>query len=301
MKLILSRKGFDSGSGGYPSPIFPDDSMVSLPIPFPRAMHCMHHATSGNSYFARDDVLENLTRRSTINRHDKHSPVHLDPYLKLYGTNKAPDGWRPAFGQDDRAQRHLSNEGVSVDDLFLFFGWFRRVWNPDGIWDYVPDSPHLHVIFGWLQVQQVLNLDVTPKPASPPWLADHPHVLHAVNMKSNNTVYIAKKRLVVEGKDFGAGGGTFDSFSLGRQLTGQGADQGRSLWHLPLWFHPDADTTKPTLSHHRPDHRKARDRWSIGKQHAELRSVARGQEFVIELDGIRMTQATAWLKSVFRV
>ena len=35
MKLILSRKGFDSGakSGRGPSPIFPDDTLFSLPIP----------------------------------------------------------------------------------------------------------------------------------------------------------------------------------------------------------------------------------------------------------------------------
>ena len=32
-KLILSRKGFDSGSGGCPSPIFPDGTVFSLPIP----------------------------------------------------------------------------------------------------------------------------------------------------------------------------------------------------------------------------------------------------------------------------
>ena len=33
MRLILSRKGFDSSSGGCPSPIFPDGSMIALPIP----------------------------------------------------------------------------------------------------------------------------------------------------------------------------------------------------------------------------------------------------------------------------
>jgi hypothetical protein len=31
--LILSRKGFDSGFGGRPSPVLPDGRMVSLPIP----------------------------------------------------------------------------------------------------------------------------------------------------------------------------------------------------------------------------------------------------------------------------
>jgi len=33
MKLILSRKGFDSTYGGYPSPILPDGTLLSLPIP----------------------------------------------------------------------------------------------------------------------------------------------------------------------------------------------------------------------------------------------------------------------------
>src|SRR5437899_10861254 len=31
MKLVLSRKGFDSAWGGYPSPIVPKGTMVSLP------------------------------------------------------------------------------------------------------------------------------------------------------------------------------------------------------------------------------------------------------------------------------
>lgn len=34
MKIILSRKGFDSENGGYPSPILPDGSLLSIPIPF---------------------------------------------------------------------------------------------------------------------------------------------------------------------------------------------------------------------------------------------------------------------------
>ena len=32
-RVILSRKGFDSSSGGGPSPILPDGRLVSLPIP----------------------------------------------------------------------------------------------------------------------------------------------------------------------------------------------------------------------------------------------------------------------------
>ena len=33
MKVILSRKGFDSEYGSYPSPVLPDGRMISLPIP----------------------------------------------------------------------------------------------------------------------------------------------------------------------------------------------------------------------------------------------------------------------------
>ena len=33
MKIIFSRKGFDSVSGRVPSPILPDGRLLSLPIP----------------------------------------------------------------------------------------------------------------------------------------------------------------------------------------------------------------------------------------------------------------------------
>ena len=33
MKVILSRKGFDTANGGIPSPIMPDGTLLSMPIP----------------------------------------------------------------------------------------------------------------------------------------------------------------------------------------------------------------------------------------------------------------------------
>ena len=35
MKVILSRKGFDSANGGIASPILEDGAIVSFPIPAP--------------------------------------------------------------------------------------------------------------------------------------------------------------------------------------------------------------------------------------------------------------------------
>lgn len=37
MKIILSRKGFDSSYGGYPSPILPEGRLLSFPIPDPNS------------------------------------------------------------------------------------------------------------------------------------------------------------------------------------------------------------------------------------------------------------------------
>ena len=74
------------------------------------------------------------------------------------------------------------------------------------------------------------------------------------------------------------GTGTFD-------ISGSAADSekpsdangaGVSNWRLPQWFYPDG--SKPPLTYH-PDRR----RWRRDSEHAYLRSVGRGQEFVLDL------------------
>ena len=77
-KLILSRKGFDSASGGCPSPIFPDGTMYSLPIPSGGAQ-----ITYGDLYYGDINIgqlVDDLTRRRyPENRFDARDGVHLDP------------------------------------------------------------------------------------------------------------------------------------------------------------------------------------------------------------------------------
>jgi len=50
MKIILSRKGFDSSYGGYPSPILPDKTLLSLPIPYLRNKIASGVLYDGNIY-----------------------------------------------------------------------------------------------------------------------------------------------------------------------------------------------------------------------------------------------------------
>lgn len=45
---------------------------------------------------------------------------------------------------------YLENQGVTVGDLFLFFGWFRQAEIVNERYRFVRKAPDLHVIYGWL-------------------------------------------------------------------------------------------------------------------------------------------------------
>jgi Nucleotide modification associated domain 3 len=263
----------------------------------------MSEATNRNPNFGKGDVLAELTQeRSDRWRHSARSTVHLDPYLSRDRTTVSK-GWMPAFGQDDTAQRHLENEGVGRGDLFLFFGWFRQVevWNKQ--FRYRPGSPDLHVLFGWLQIGDVIRVDDSFSPRGKlRWLKDHPHVQDRHLMKQNNTIYVASDRLYLDGLKNFAGGGLFSDFDECLQLTEPNTHT-RTSWLLPSWLHPSADTA-PTLSYHRPKpNNPGQNRWALdgkpGNSSTRLRSVSRGQEFVIDLKGAREKAANIWLKSLF--
>ena len=147
MKVILSRKGFDSQYGRIPSPILPDGTLLSLPIPTSapgrRFADLIH---GGTSY---QHIITELGGNQTM----AAGFCHLDPDLRPGG---AP-GWLPAFGQVDAAQTHLAHRGVGVGDLFLFFGRYRLTEFADGHLRYVRGTPALHVVFGYLQVGRVVQ------------------------------------------------------------------------------------------------------------------------------------------------
>ena len=58
MKVILSRKGFDSRYGSQPSPILPDGTLLSLPIPAKDELIKFSDLTyEGNSFL---DIIKSL-------------------------------------------------------------------------------------------------------------------------------------------------------------------------------------------------------------------------------------------------
>src|ERR1035438_9844994 len=90
MKLILSRKGFDSSAGKKPSPIFPDGTMVSLPIP-DKSSTIAYSDIAGNALASVGELVHDLARVPQTHR------AHLDPDLSAHSIPRAK-GWRPLFG-----------------------------------------------------------------------------------------------------------------------------------------------------------------------------------------------------------
>ena len=126
MRIVFSRKGFDSASGGGPSPIV-EGRPVSLPIPAGEGRPGIPYGELG------------LAEHVVAHGHGADTLAHHDPMFLEDGTC--------LFGQYGAAQTHLENRGVGEGDVFLFFGLFREG----------RERPH-HRIFGWLRVEEMVRL-----------------------------------------------------------------------------------------------------------------------------------------------
>jgi hypothetical protein len=276
MKIILSRKGFDSEAGGCASPIFEDNSFLSLPIPESSA-RLKYSDIHGSQSIAT--IVQDLTggRKKAIAGSDN---VHLDPDLIRDALPRKP-GWRPLYGQAHIAQNHLDRNGVGPGDIFLFFGWFRRVEQRYGRLRFKDGAPDLHAFFGWLEVGEVWRLPADRR-RIPEWADAHPHMTVDPTNKSyaSNTIYVAA------GNDQTYRAGVFRSVT--EQLVLTRPDQNlRSRWRLPKWFHPTGRRSALTY------HGDAKQ-WELDEKHAYLQSVGRGQEFV--LDARDYPEAVDWAK-----
>lgn len=281
MKLILSRKGFDSAHGGCPSPILDGQLLCPLPIPDAGAPTPYGEISSFHGS-AIAQIVEDLTD-GRVGRGDG---AHLDPDLRRDATARAA-GWRPIFGQAGAAQSHLASHGIGRGDLFLFFGCFRRAERIGGALRFVRSAPKLHVIFGWLQVGSVIRA-TGGLAAKIPWADGHPH-LAAPDRYKNNTLYFASDRLSSLGIDAG-GGGVFQRLAPELILTQTDPYANCSVWRLPRWFHPGG---RAPLSYH-----SRANRWTDCATSVRVQSAYPGQEFVLDVG--QYPEARAWLRSIFR-
>ncbi len=198
--VVLSRKGFDGGTGCIPSPILDDGTMISLPIP-----DAAGTITYGDLVVSGHSLGKLVTdlKAKRIGRNGQRKPLvsddraHLDPDLVRHAG--APAGWRPCYGQHGKDATILREHGVGGSDLFIFFGWFRRCELDGGTYRFLKGLPDIHVVFGYLRVGDVVRLSYDPVPE---WAKDHPH-LHgpARTGDPRNTLFVSADCLGLPGVD----------------------------------------------------------------------------------------------------
>ena len=260
MKVILSRKGFDSGYGGYPSIILPTGEMITLPIPSGKEDGIRYIDVKTKSGSSLYDIMKQLNKNIKLGKTmplTKNSYCHLDPDLCEYSV-KRNEGWRGAFGQISAAQKVLENNNIKEGDLFLFFGWFNDVEEKNKKYNFKKGSGK-HTIFGYLQIDKIVYPN---KDEIPYWLRNHPHAksLKMVN-KNSNCIYIAKEWCTFNENIKGYG---MFNYNEELDLTKKGLT--RTCWDLPDIF------KKVNITYH------TKDSWKDGY----FKSACRGQEFVIE-------------------
>ena len=265
MKIILSRKGFDSANGGCASPILPDETMLSMPIPTNDKLTYSDISYQQKSYAQYWQELCPRNKECSLIP-EKH--CHLDPDIRR-GIMKNDNTYPGIFGQVGAAQTHLENQGVAVGDIFLFFGWFRKTGQRrNGTLKFT--GPDMHVIYGYLQVGEIVS---GKQVCAYAW---HPHAHYSED--TNNTMYIASEKLTVNGKKTELPGYGVLRFDKKLVLTKEGYS--RSKWQLPECL-LNAD-----ISYHGKENRIRNE--TDGKIDY-FQSAAIGQEFVI-MDNDAVTQ-----------
>jgi hypothetical protein len=222
MKIILSRKGFDSKYGKQPSPILPDGTLLSFPIPSDNDLKRFSDIPFGKGTYL--DIIKELNPKS---KYTSSQMCHLDPDLRHSSIPNRIKHWKPVFGQSDAAQSHLQNQQVTTGDVFLFFGTFRYTQYVNDRLMYIPSSPDLHVIYGYFQIGEMYkNGSVLP-----PHVQYHPHANSHHQSKKTNCIYVASDRLSFDDTKKGS---DVLSFNSKRILTKPGETKGK--WQLPNFF-----------------------------------------------------------------
>ena len=166
LKIILSRKGFDSTSGGAPSPII-DGAPISLPIPSGK-----YPSMSTYGMLDLGDIVSRVNRKWTADTLCHEDPMFWDD--------------RCAFGQRGVAQSHLETHKVGIGDVFLFFGLFAESGR----------DPH-HRIFAYLLVEDVQKVGSHPRgDEAGRTPRRHPHTIEKWDAggkwDANNTLYLGR-------------------------------------------------------------------------------------------------------------
>ena len=200
MKIILSRKGFDSSNGGIASPIMENGTMLSFPIPSDDKNRYEDLIYHGQSYA---QILQDLGYKED----PKYPNCHVDPDLTLDRRKTRIEGWCPIYGQVSSSAIYLlNNVKVEVGDLFLFFGNYHKVKYSNGKYQYLKKTGDfysdndLQVIWGYMQVGKIVQAPDEQRKYS--W---HPHSVGDYVDDKSNVMFVASDTLSFNKNMPGAG------------------------------------------------------------------------------------------------
>lgn len=276
MKIVFSRKGFDSKYGGIPSVIWPETKeMLSFPIPVTSPDE--YGIPAKNLSFMGHKLCNLLT--SLNYRWDRQgNNFHYDPMIQ--SLPKKPQVG--AFGQSGSALGHLKNQEIGKGDIFLFFGTFCECYfDHNQKLKYLPMHP-FHAMWGFLEVDSHIDIESSqsddeeklfkkyPILKKYPALKEHPHIQNRNRYKTQNTLYLGEK---------------FGTFRFDESLRLTKMNFTKSIWELPAEFRETRITHITPLEHQTDDSRVI------------LKTAHIGQEFVLSdpNDGI-----TEWLNSILK-
>jgi hypothetical protein len=254
--------------------------MVSLPIPDKQS--AIQYKDIRWQEYDLGSFVSDLTGGRIPGEHF----AHLDPDLSSESLSRRPD-WTPLFGQTGAAQGHLRKNRIQSGDIFLFFGLYQNIIQSSGKLGWDTRSPRRHVLWGWFQIDEVVNVDGCDL-SKFEWARYHPHFQRKPD--PNNTAYIARKYLALPGVSSEGlnGAGTFPRISEEIVLSDPDGTT-PSEWKLPQWFYPRDG--KIPLTYH-----SNLARWQKNDNVVRLRAVAIGQEFILNTE--EFPEAVEWLKDL---
>ena len=267
MKIIFSRKGFDSKAGGYPSLIFPDGTLFSIPIPDKNTQFKYKDLDFKYQNESISSILNDLTFRKIKSGKDRKCDYNDEKFHCHYDPMPIVDQdfIGIAFGQQGNTEAHLRNQKIEEGDIFLFYGWFKKVEKIDGRWQYIQESPDIHLVWSYMNVGVINHLDNNEKKERTlnkyPFLLKHPH-MEALYDNTKNTIYLSKEYKIFN----------YDNKFC---LTDLKEYKGRSTWRLPACFNqPESFSFLKNFD-------------SDNNQDVIITFKGYGQEFVLNLEKIK--------------
>lgn len=292
MKLVLSRKGFDSGSGGCLSP-YNHETGEYIWCPIPEKVNSYSNQVRYTDIPVKKDYLSGLkgsnlsevykslkgTDRVKLRKNeyvsidDRDLFAHFDPMLGLPPWIEANDKLKigKGFGQFNAAP-HLENHNVNEGSIFLFFGGFQS-------------TSHRkisgHYIYGWLKIKKRIETYKECKEIIEQYnLEHHPHITEAAFKRNQkNYIFLPDQWLFDDLKIPGCGYFTTLNDSL---LLSNNKESNKATWKLPIFFYQNLTQVHQKTWEH------------IQEGFCTVRTGI-GQEFVTQLS----EKGEKWLRDLF--